>query len=326
MAVTLAFLSWTVTWTWLRQCGGVPVCGLDRYRMVLPGGSGGGLRGCAPAWRCSPRRWAVCLRSRAISARSWAHSPESLRFSAWAVSSLRSSEVSEARWLAGIGAVVDLPVASRSCRICRQMSGWEYSQERDIRAWPATAVKVTAVPARSSSRIAWIALARVSSCRRLAAAVSGVAASADIGGTVLRVLAGLKGGDDPLEAAGDLLVHLHHPRLPAVLGRRDDLQGLLMLAAVPGEELGGGDEQWAGQAGVGVLAPPDQGQPAVAVGEGLHCPAEPLLGPGGLGKRAVRVQHDGVAVDIDLAGPFPVPPDGRVGQPRVLRGHLVRVV
>jgi len=53
-------------------------------------------------------------------------SPDSLRFSAWAVSSLRSSEVSEARWLAGIGALVDLPVvASRSCRICRQMSGWE---------------------------------------------------------------------------------------------------------------------------------------------------------------------------------------------------------
>ena len=77
------------------------------------------------------------------------------------------------------------------------------------------------------------------------------------------------------------------------------------------------------EAGVGVLAPPDQGQSAVAVGEGLHCPAEPLLGPGGLGKRPVRVQHDGAAVDIDLAGPFPVPPDGRVGQPRVMRGHLV---
>jgi hypothetical protein len=96
-----------------------------------------------------------------------------------------------------------------------------------------------------------------------------------------------------------------------------------MLAAVLGEEVGGGDEQRAGQAGVGVLAPPDQGQPAVAVGEGLHCPAEPLLGSGGLGERPVWIQHDGAAVDVDLAGPFPVPPDGRVGQPRIMRGHLV---
>jgi len=48
-------------------------CGLDRYRMVLSGGSGGGLRAWALAWRCSPRRWVICLCSRAISARSWAH-------------------------------------------------------------------------------------------------------------------------------------------------------------------------------------------------------------------------------------------------------------
>jgi len=46
---------------------------------------------------------------------------------------------------------------------------------------------------------------------------------------------------------------------------------------------------------------------------------------GGLGKRAARVQHDGTAVDIDLAGPFPVPPDGCAGQQR-MRSHLVRVV
>src|SRR6516225_463041 len=237
MAVTWAFVWWTVTWTGLWRAGRVLVCGLDCYRMVLSPGFWRGSRVRVPAWRCSPRRWAICLRSCAISARSWVHSPDSLRFSACAVSSLRSSEVSEARWLAGIGTVVDLPVASRSCRICRQMSGWEYSQERDTCAWPATAAKVTAVPARSSSRIAWIALARVSSCRRLAAAARGAAASGHIGGTVLRVLVGLEGGDDPLEAAGDLLVHLRHPRLPAGLGRGDDLQGLLMLAAVSGEEL-----------------------------------------------------------------------------------------
>jgi hypothetical protein len=63
-----------------------------------------------------------------------------------------------------------------------------------------------------------------------------VAASGRIGGAFLRVLVGLEGGDDSLEAVGDLLVHLCHPRLPAGLGRRDDLQGLLMLAAVPGED------------------------------------------------------------------------------------------
>ena len=45
--------------------------------------------------------------------------------SAWAASRRRSSEASEARWLAGIGAGPDLLVASRRRAISARMSGWE---------------------------------------------------------------------------------------------------------------------------------------------------------------------------------------------------------
>ena len=44
-----------------------------------------------------------------------------------------SSEASEARWLAGICAAADLPVACRSRWIWSRMSGCEYSQDRDTR-------------------------------------------------------------------------------------------------------------------------------------------------------------------------------------------------
>jgi hypothetical protein len=76
----------------------------------------------------------------------------------------------------------------------------------------------------------------------------GAVLSGRIGGGFLRVAAALKGGDDLFEVAGDLLVHLCHPLLAAGLGGGDDLQGLLVLGPVLGQELGGGDEQRAGQA------------------------------------------------------------------------------
>jgi len=56
---------------------------------------------------------------------------------------------------------------------------------------------VTGIPARSSSRSAWTAFARVSSCRRPAASASGAAASRRIGGRLLRLaVVGFEGGDD----------------------------------------------------------------------------------------------------------------------------------
>ena len=50
------------------------------------------------------------------------------------------------------------------------------------------------------------------------------------------------------------------------------------------------------------------------------------LGPGRLGQRPVRVEGDGLAVDVDLAGGFPVTADGRVGQLRIPCRHPMGVV
>src|ERR1019366_8281166 len=62
------------------------------------------------------------------------------------------------------------------------------------------------VPARSSSRRAWMAFARVSSCRRAAASESG---SGRTGGCLLPLAAvGFEGGDDLVQVVGDLPVHL----------------------------------------------------------------------------------------------------------------------
>jgi hypothetical protein len=74
-----------------------------------------------------------------------------------------------------------------------------------------------------------------------------------------------------------------------------DLQHRLVRLAMLGQELGGGDAHRAGQAGVGVRAAPLDRQAAVAVGQRLGHPAEPLLGPGRFGERPVGVQGDGLA-------------------------------
>jgi len=67
-------------------------------------------------------------------------------------------------------------------------------------------------------------------------------------------------------------------------------------------------------------------QPAEPVGQCLGRPAETLLGPGSLGEWPGGVDHDCLTGDVDLAGCFPVPPDGGVVQPGVVRGHLRRVM
>jgi len=69
----------------------------------------------------------------------------------------------------------------------------------------ATEANVTGAPARSSSRSAWIARARVSSCRRAAARASGVGGSGCIGGCLLLVAVCFECGDDFVQVAGDLL-------------------------------------------------------------------------------------------------------------------------
>jgi hypothetical protein len=106
--------------------------------------------------------------------------------------------------------------------------------------------------------------------------------------------------------------------LAAGLGRGGDLQQLLVLLAMLGQELGGGDEHRAGQAGVGVRAALLDRQAAVAVGQRLGRPAEPLLGPGRFGERPAGVQGDGLALGVDLAGLFPVAAHGLIVQPSVM--------
>ncbi len=45
-------------------------------------------------------------------------------------------------------------------------------------------------------------------------------------------------------------------------------------------------------------------------------------GPAGIGERAVGLEGDGVAVDVDLSGAFPLTAHGGVMQACVVRGHL----
>src|ERR1022692_499378 len=178
----------------------------------------------------------------------------------------------------------------------------------------ARAANVTGAPARSSSRSAWIALARVSSCRRAAAVASGAVLLCT--GGFLRVFfvfaAGFEGGDDLFEVDCYLLVHLGDAGVPGGFGGGDELQGGLPLGVVVREELGGGDEHRAGQAGVGVRAGLDQRELAVAVRERLGGAGQVLFCPGGVAERPVGADLDGLAGGVDLAGFLPVLPDGLV--------------
>src|SRR5258708_35749654 len=81
-------------------------------------------------------------------------------------------------------------------------------------------------------------------------------------------------GDDLLEVGGDLPVHLRDAFLAAGLGGGDDLQGLLVMLAMAGKELGGGGEHRAGQAPVGGAARLLVRQARGALWEGPGCPGE----------------------------------------------------
>ena len=121
-----------------------------------------------------------------------------------------------------------------------------------------------------------------------------------------------------------MLVHLDEAELPAGLGGGHDLQHLLALLVVLGQELGRGDEHRAGQAGVGVRAGLLHRESAEPVGQRLGHASEPLFGPAGLGERPVWGDGDGFAAGVDLAGLFPVAADGAVVQPGVVGRHLTR--
>ena len=186
---------------------------------------------------------------------------------------------------------------------------------------------VTGSPVLSMRRSAATARRRVAWARRRAASMTWWELSARIGRPRSAVPgSSLERVDDAVEVAQDLLVHLDQPGLAAGLGGGDELDDLRAVGAVLGQELRGGDEHRAGQAGVGVRAGLLDRQPAEPVGQRLGRPAEALLGPGGLGEWPGRVDHDDVAGDVDLAGGLPVPADGGVVQPGVVGGHLRGVV
>src|SRR5206468_9776354 len=77
--------------------------------------------------------------------------------------------------------------------------------------------------------------------------------------------------------------------------------------------------------GVQTCALPICRQLAVAVRERLGGPGQSLFRPGGIAERPVRVDLNGLAFRVDLAGSFPVLEDGRVREPGVMRSEERRV-
>ena len=105
----------------------------------------------------------------------------------------------------------------------------------------------------------------------------------------------------------------------------DEGAGLVELAMVLGQELGGGDEHRAGQARVGVFAALLQRQGAVSVGQRHFRPGQVVLHPDRVGERS-GVGGELFAGDVDLACALPLFSDRLVRQSRIVRGHLVRGV
>ena len=89
-------------------------------------------------------------------------------------------------------------------------------------------------------------------------------------------------GDDLVEVDQDLAVVSGQPFPPGGLGGTEQLAGLPGVLAVDREEFGGGLEVRAGQAGVGVRAVLLRRAAAMAVGEGVSGPGQPVLDPFGV--------------------------------------------
>lgn len=186
----------------------------------------------------------------------------------------------------------------------------------------ATASKVTGSPAASGERSAWMALERVYSlrrgrprrcagcCRLASAVVSGSSGSASSGVMICSRLP---------RTCWFISTTRAWPRASAA---ETICSNCWRCSRCCGRNSGVGDEYRAGQEGVGVRTGLPHRQAALAIGQGLGRAAEPLLGPGGLGRRPGRVEGDALALDVDLAGPFPVRADRGVVQPGVVRGHL----
>src|SRR4051812_23203383 len=124
----------------------------------------------------------------------------------------------------------------------------------------ATALKLMRAPSTSSSRRTRSARPTARRCRSVAAWVSGSAAI---------VPQALEPADDPDQVQTDGLVHVDQPSTPVGVGPGDQLLGARELVAVRGQELTGGEEAVAGQAGVGVGAGLLQRQAAVPVRQRL---------------------------------------------------------
>jgi hypothetical protein len=97
----------------------------------------------------------------------------------------------------------------------------------------------------------------------------------------LGVRLGFERGDDLVEVAEHLPVHLGQPLLVAGFGGGDDLDDLTALLVVLRQELRGGDEHRAGQAGVDqwnanrhcLTLPPLPGRGLAATDPGFRCAA-----------------------------------------------------
>jgi hypothetical protein len=66
---------------------------------------------------------------------------------------------------------------------------------------------------------------------------------------------------------------------------------------------------------------PDEGELAVAVGQRLRRPGQPVPGPGGVAERPVWADGDSFAAGVNFACSFPVLAHRGVVQPRVMRSH-----
>ncbi len=89
------------------------------------------------------------------------------------------------------------------------------------------------------------------------------------------------------------------PRPPVALGYRDQLEGVVAMAPVDGQELWGGLKVRTTQAGVRVWAVLLRWPAAVAVGQARLHSREPVLDPFRVGGRGSRVEAEPPAGDVD---------------------------
>ena len=127
--------------------------------------------------------------------------------------------------------------------------------------------------------------------------------------------------DDGEQVGLDGAVHLGEAGAAVGFGAGNQCAGGVELLVVLRQELGGGDEQRAGQAGVGVWTRFLLRQTAISVGQSHFRARQVLFHPGGVGERTVGAGVDGLAANVDLLSAFSLFADGGVGEARVAGGH-----